>query len=428
MSSSSLLPPSSCSSSCLLNVRRLVWPTAREILRQVMVVEQQRLRSDDDDNQQDDDTDLPLFSASSSSASTCRHAFRHQHGSAVHVLRQLQRDWALRLAVPGAYLFLDTTGVVPPVHRRRLASLLLHPEFAALVRSSNNHNSNNKSTVEDLRAWHRQAHVRRRVVRVARQVQWILYERCNSNNDNDDVPYLLFQGTNERYLTSNNDDEDDQRQLEPEDHRALLAPVARALMSTTRTTTSTTKNNLNDDDDDGDGEWRHALHELVILLEHCATASQVQRCLGEFLEKESSSHHHQLLEQLVGDGEPPQPRRDHVTALLEGALEDNNNNNNKDACSSEIHVPGYLYRILLDRAAIPENEWFQAFVETYRHHSSNNNSTCPAAAATTPQALFDLFGCGVRQLQIAGLIRPRRAGGKAGTLYEKTALVWCGGD
>lgn len=368
---------------------------------------------------------------------TVRRVFAHQNRSAVYVIQQVKQSVAEQLAAPGS--FWTVAPWLLPRHARRMTALLLDADFQRSVLGANYNKNKNKGSSSNKTAlleWLASLEVRRRLQASARRVQRILYEKfydeCNSDeNDSSSsssvvVPYLLQR--HDKFPIHD-------QTLTDDDRRILLEPVAAQLRNVSHETTPTVFSQLALFPTDRvvheqavRRDLQHALNELVVLVDRCATVVQVQRCLVDILQQ-----HDNININRHGDANEsdrlPQPRRDHVTALLED-LEHDENRNSDDldndnlkttttTTSSDIHIPGLLYRIILDRAAISEDEWFQAFYHE-RKQQQQHDLGLPDA--------FNLFGCGVRDLQISGLIRPRRIAGKSETLYEKTALVWCGGD
>jgi hypothetical protein len=172
--------------------------------------------------------------------------------------------------------------------------------------------------------------------------------------------------------------------------------------------------------------WKKALYEMIILLDHCLTVSDVEQCLQPWLREAALASgtnpwQHQEPSSLSNDWDReklatlPQIRRDVVASLLDGA------ELYKENADSLFSIPGWMYCHILDRICISERDWFE---------------TCFGKSAAVPltnvsiEALWDWFCYGIRHLKLCGLIRSRRGlgGKKSETFYEKTALVWCGGD
>jgi hypothetical protein len=148
------------------------------------------------------------------------------------------------------------------------------------------------------------------------------------------------------------------------------------------------------------------VNEMIVLFDHCISLQDVLRCV------ESS-----LMEILPIDGNvsysTPLPRRDYVHALL-----DNSKITHGAKSASLISIPGWLYEIVRNRISITEVEWYQAFCLRYLDE---------IGIAPTAAKIFSLFACGIRHLQVSGLIR-RSIGKNSIVQYERTGLVWCGGD
>jgi hypothetical protein len=126
----------------------------------------------------------------------------------------------------------------------------------------------------------------------------------------------------------------------------------------------------------------------------------------------------------------PQFRRDLVAGLL---LE----SSRVDVPTPATHtnatfVAGILYSLILPIVSISEAEWFVLWRKWCREQRGQGRLDPKLKESDEPawtQELFDLFRCGVLQLQYLGLVRERRTSHVNGkTMYEKPVLVWCGGD
>jgi hypothetical protein len=176
---------------------------------------------------------------------------------------------------------------------------------------------------------------------------------------------------------------------------------------------------------------KYKINELIVLLDHCITLHDIHRCIDSMLsmnrEKEGSD------EQIYPFGDHnssmnvPCPRRDHVRALMreidntEIDTIGNKDDNNKKTLLL-INVPGIMYRLIRNRVVVTEVEWYEALLDHVR-----NNYIVPTSEYAEMTDWFHIFGCGIRQLQLSGLIR-RNEGRNNAIQYERIALVWCGGD
>jgi hypothetical protein len=169
---------------------------------------------------------------------------------------------------------------------------------------------------------------------------------------------------------------------------------------------------------------------MIVLLDHCLTVLDVEQCLQPWLREAalaSGTNPWQLHESSSSScslnncwdreklAELPQIRRDVVGALLDSA------ELYRENVAFLFSIPGWMYSQILDCICISERDWFQTCF--------GKNTAVPFTNIST-EALWDWFCYGVRHLKLCGLIRSRRGlgGKKSETIYEKTALVWCGGD
>jgi hypothetical protein len=177
---------------------------------------------------------------------------------------------------------------------------------------------------------------------------------------------------------------------------------------------------------------KYKINELIVLLDHCITLHDIHRCIDSMLsmnrEKEGSD------EQIYPFGDNnssmyvPCPRRDHVRALMReidnseiDTIGNKDDNNNKKTLLL-INVPGIMYRLIRNRVVVTEVEWYEALLDHVR-----NNYIAPTSEYAEMTDWFHIFACGIRQLQLSGLIR-RNEGRNNAIQYERIALVWCGGD
>lgn len=351
-----------------------------------------------------------------STLSTLRHVYQNQNRSAVHILYQLQQAVALQFSLPGSFLSAVQLLASPQQQQsKRITSLIFHKQFQSLVASNSSNSTLASCTSTSLLTWLEDCESRRRL---ACSVALPLHKLLNDKYSESSEPFLLHPMNSAQKFD---------KALNEEDRRALIAAAAANLRSeSSQAATESAFSHL--DLLPGDKlphetlireKTADAINELIVLFDQCTTVSEVIKCLepltDAWVTKSPSPLDNPLLLPSSQDEKvcsPPLPRRDHVNAMLED-LE----------CVGDdrsVIVPGCMYRLILDRASISETDWFNSFVETYQHPAGTD--------ATSRTMLFHLFGCGVRHLQICGLIRDRRVTGKSGTTYEKTALVWCGGD
>jgi hypothetical protein len=223
--------------------------------------------------------------------------------------------------------------------------------------------------------------------------------------------------------------------LNDNDRRSIISYITKIIRSTYGTVTTDsvfTKLDLFHDEvayhqTSIQNRVRCKINELIVLLDNCIILDDVHRCIDSLLlfNGETSGYDHPLNE---GDNHSavfvPCPRRDHVRALVHEIDSEDNDNNNKRTLLL-INVPGIMYRLIQNRVVITEIEWYQAFLD---HVQSNNYApTTKNIEVATTNDWFHIFGCGIRHLQFSGLIR-RNEGRNHSIQYERTALVWCGGD
>ena len=179
---------------------------------------------------------------------------------------------------------------------------------------------------------------------------------------------------------------------------------------------------------------QYKVNELIVLLDHCITVRDVNRCMDALLwmkNGETSENNPQMNE--LDSNRPVHvscPRRDHVRALVHdididstGQIRTLNQDSNQMNLLL-INVPGIMYRLIQNRVTVTEIEWYQAFLDHVENHDVEPTTEHKEMTTTN---WFHIFGCGIRHLQISGLIR-RNEGRNNSIQYERTALVWCGGD
>lgn len=342
-----------------------------------------------------------------------RHTFQNQNRSAVHVLRQLQQEVALQFSAPGSFLMACRL-LSSQQQSKRITSLIFDKDFHSLVPHGR------VSSSESLHVWLVDCEARRRTALVALRMQKLLYETFNNGSLE---PFLLCPINKVLRIDKELDEE----------NRSILISALANLRAEAHVATESPFSYIDllpGDKEPYEAEIRgktvHSINELLLLFDQCRSISEAQSCLAPLVhEWVSQSPSPFLLKPMcfLEDDEmscrPPQPRRDHVQALLELNFVTAAGGGG-DEEDKWVYIPGCLYRIILDRVSISESEWFDSFVETF--------PVGPGGDVASRAKLFHLFGCGVRHLQISGLIRDRRLKGKSGIMYEKAALVWCGGD
>jgi hypothetical protein len=342
-----------------------------------------------------------------------RCAFQHQHRSFLQVIRQLQQEVALALGTPGS--FLAFVPMLARAHSRRIASLILDKRFCTVIVQ--------QPATSNVLEWMVHRESLREIVTVAQDLLAELIRKSSTVRSSNLVPFFLAQATVSGKTIGN------------EERKELVSILARhrSRICSNLTTSFSHLDLLSGAKDLRERAIRdscvQAINELIVLVENCKSTTDVQHCLLPVLEEWLTSSLSPLNQQRPSGGVAfdekvttlPQPRRDHVRGMLEAIVDDNldnddNTHNNKGKDRS-VYIPAYMYRTLLDQATITESEWFDSFLESYPTTESDMTT------------LFHLFACGVRHLQIAGLIRKRKVVGRNDEyMYEKSALVWCGGD
>ena len=246
--------------------------------------------------------------------------------------------------------------------------------------------------------------------------------------------------------TKNNDlaFDDVGRILQESDRRSIISYIANVIRKTLGTMTMDsvfTKLDLFDDEKvfhqkSIQNRVKYKINELIVLLDHCITLDDVHRCIDSLLlltindnNKSGSDHpiHHTSDNNTSAALHVSCPRRDHVRALIhEIDRKDNDDTTNEESNGKTllfINVPGIMYRLIQNRAVVTQKEWYDAFLD----HVQNKNNYVMTETMTTTDDWFSIFGCGIRHLQVSGLIR-RNEGRNHSIQYERTSLVWCGGD
>jgi hypothetical protein len=148
------------------------------------------------------------------------------------------------------------------------------------------------------------------------------------------------------------------------------------------------------------------VNEMIVLFDHCISLQDLLCCI------ESSVM--EVIQVNTNISYPtPLPRHDYVHALLASSKIIHGSKS-----TAFISIPGWLYEILHNRISITEVEWYQTFCQRYLDEIDDSPTTTN---------LFPLFACGIRHLQVSGLVR-RSIGKNSIVQYERTGLVWCGGD
>jgi len=129
----------------------------------------------------------------------------------------------------------------------------------------------------------------------------------------------------------------------------------------------------------------------------------------------------------VLDALAPQPRRDTIAGLV---AEPSSDNDDLTVASATGLLAGRLYRLVLDRTSVSRSEWFSLWHREDCDHrrlssTSQEEDGCPTSCR---QRSYNRFHCGIYQLLYLGLIRQRAIAKQKDVQYDKTVLVWCGGE
>jgi hypothetical protein len=307
-------------------------------------------------------------------------AFRNQTRSAVSTILLIKQAVAYSFLPRGS--FLGATCVLLPQEADRIRWFLVDEEARKLIAGK----SVSKFSLE---TWLLEHEISRRKAWQVMKLQRLFYQRLGLTE-----PTLLLQASTA--LPADRD----KAAVESATRRSLIALLARHVRTEQRSLTDDTFPWNEALRNCGAAKTVDAINELIVLLDQCIDAQQIQRCLWEVLEdwvdKPLSPHPESLSRSAPA---LPRPRTDFVASLSE-----------QEAASSSplVKMPGLLYNLAEGRISVTRQEWFQA------------------AKESLPECTVLLFACGVNSLKLAGLIREKSS--KGDVVYEKTAIVWCSGS
>lgn len=344
-----------------------------------------------------------------------RRTFAYQNDSVIYVLSRLRHCVALQFSMPGS--FLSATKLLSPHHSKRITSLLYSVHFHNLVSSF--HGEPKRTS---LKSWMVQLESQRQIAQIAMSLKSHLVP----------LDHFLLVPLHHSYMKQST-----ATLLNDESRKVLLSSLARfrknVQQRSSRKSIFAHLDLLSGDRAPYEASIRVQtmthINNLIVLIGQCVTVSDALACV-DFLVEESIAHSCSpfinsggtvpLLPRLMQACRTPEPRRDQVGALLH-PIENDKLHGETD--NNDVNIPGKMYKILFDCAAISEAEWFNAFLEITPY------SIDAAADERYKIEQYESFLCGLKYLQIAGLIRGRRTStSKGGIMYDKTAHVWCGGD
>ena len=184
------------------------------------------------------------------------------------------------------------------------------------------------------------------------------------------------------------------------------------------------------------------VNELIVLVGNCrdgdSSLSEIEQLLDETLGrwinhrcdantgKEPSSEWDWLTEKdwvSLAESFSPEPRHQTVAALLRGhspADRPTSNSNTRSNHLSLFNVAGTMYRVIRDRVAVTQEDWYEEFWQ---------RAIVEAAEDVSRDKSFAQFSLGLRYLKQCGFISEKlRVGSRSDIIYERAKLVWCGGD
>ena len=169
------------------------------------------------------------------------------------------------------------------------------------------------------------------------------------------------------------------------------------------------------------------LNELIILVGNCRdgdSLSEIEQILDNILgrtQDEPRSLGCWWTDQdwaAIAESFSPEPRQNNVSALLRlQRSTDDVNDGGKDRSIhlSLINVAGTMYRLIHDRVAATQEDWYEEFWQ---------KAIVEAAVEVPREKSFALFSFGLRYLKQCGFISEKlRVGSRSDIIYER-ALVW----
>ncbi|KAL7569451.1 hypothetical protein ACA910_009634 [Epithemia clementina (nom. ined.)] len=208
------------------------------------------------------------------------------------------------------------------------------------------------------------------------------------------------------------------------------------------------------------------IHEWMILVDHCSNLSEFQQCVDDRTLLPGSQEERKEFPTV---GVVTQVRRETVASLtwkddadmpesLVSRLTTNNSNHDNDDDQQQQEqqqqqrqrllsqwalqvAPAALYQTLQEKATVSHSEWFRDLVQRilgkiarcgcwkdFGDDNNNSSGTGGSSSSSSYDWLLPVFQYAVRHLRLMGLVKelPKR-GGSDSFLYEKIALVFCGG-
>jgi len=337
--------------------------------------------------------------------------FYDEHHSVVMAILDLKRTIAMYHVNAGSFLL--SANCLPREERNRLAWFILQPDARCSVHGK----LKSRHAIEE---WLDQLTIARVLYGFGLQIEQLMKKFDDGGNsaaerhDNEHHlcpnDYPLTRGTSK---SSSALDHDDKKQI-----LVLLAGLRKRCKDQTLPAFLGFNGHRRELDS---SRLIRCLNELIIVVDNCISMDEIKRSIKSLLEEwhiVASSHHaDQQSQEKALATLYNQPRRHTIAGLLKGAATLTSTPAEDFGVKLEFLLND-LYRLILrDRVSISQSEWFTLF-----HHK--------IVPQLERQEAYSLFVCGVSHLKIAGLIRERKRMGvcKNDSIYDKTALVWCGGD
>jgi hypothetical protein len=372
--------------------------------------------------------DFPWYLLSSEIMQELAHGMTRYHGSFVQATIDLRAVVAQLMSLAGAFYtfssLLLNTPFQSPSDSLRLSWYIVHPRgaFAAKI-DGNELQEDTKSEINPLLAWlaqveehHQRCKVAFALLKAGHQLQteagkhsgMLCFSLATFGNDHGDAFTMEMRKSLLETLYALRDG----MTMNSNQHEIRLTRLLKASFVDENIISrlpSADKSNQ---------QMRDCINELIVLVDSCATVSDVYNCVNHIVEQAATRCNKVMHVATTLDctwlSLTAQPRRHTTQALLDS--NESLKSKKRKLGDDDFSSPGLVYRAMQDRLSLGINEWFSDFKQLEKHSGDNR-----------PDARMR-FGYGIYALKQMGLVTEKKATGKSESMFDKSAIVWCSGD
>lgn len=323
--------------------------------------------------------------------------YKHVNGSAVHVVMKLKIVLAHIFCTKGSFVMTSRKSI-PEYERDHIQWFLINKEAKEVYLGS----GNSAMTTRTLNDWIDLADGKRQLGIMALQVM-----HCLEQQNRPSTPTLFLDAEKVSTLDQTMETKDKVRLLK------LLERFRRQLETHERSSEKrkafTHQHN----------ETKVAINRLIIFTDQCEKFRDMVKCVKSYIDEWTSNYFFPsdqssfsatstILEVLN-----TQPRQHAMRGLL--IFSDYSQPASDTSITQApnlVKSVGRMYKLIQDRVAVLQSEWFSMFQQTF-------------ALEMTNEEALKAFAYGIYHLKVCGLLQEKRIHQKNDVRYERPLLVWC---